>query len=139
MSEYRDLTEFYDPDLVLPIGGTEYRIKSPGIAEADRLRMIALTDLDAETEQAEIAKILGPARDQMAANGVPDTMALHAGRTAILHFGASPLLGQQYWSSGELLKGIDLDTMRAAAAPHPNRAARRRKPRRRPRKAARTQ
>ena len=134
---YRDLTEFYDPDLVLPIGGVEYRIPSPGIVEADRLRSIVLTALTAEQEHDEIVKILGPVRAQMAADGVPDTMAVFAGRTALMHFGGSPVLGQRYWHTGELHDlAVDLETMISAAQPTPNRAARRK--RRRPRRAART-
>ncbi|MGV9662577.1 DUF7426 family protein [Nocardia niigatensis] len=117
MAVLRDLTEFYDPDLSLPIGGRIYKIKSPGIREADRLRAIILDDsLTAAQEFAEIVKILGPAREEMAVNDVPDTMALHAGRTALLHFGGSPDMGRANWQFAQLADFVDIDAVMAGAA-----------------------
>ncbi|MFC9874881.1 DUF7426 family protein [Nocardia salmonicida] len=133
MAGLRDLTEFYDPDLQLPISGVTYRVRSPGIVEADRLRGLVLDDLAPADEYREIVQILGTARDEMAANGVPDAMAMHAGRTALLHFGASPELGRYHWQLAQLGQILDAEELLAASAPpapRPNRAARR-KPRRR--------
>ncbi|MBF6460151.1 hypothetical protein IU433_14010 [Nocardia puris] len=119
----RDLTEFYEPDLLLPIGGRTYRIKCPGIREADRLRRFILDpSVTADQEHDEIVTILGPARDEMVANGVPATMALHAGRTALLHFGGSPALGVANWQLaqlGDLLELDEIETLLAAGRPDP--------------------
>lgn len=112
MPAYRDLAEFYEPDLLLPIAGQVYRIKCPGITEADRLRPLVLdATLTARQEVDEIRRILGPARDEMAANGVPDSMAIHAGRTALLHFGGSPALGQAHWLLGQLGDIADIQNL----------------------------
>ncbi|RJO69769.1 hypothetical protein D5S18_28110 [Nocardia panacis] len=109
MAALRDLSEFYDPDLSLPIGGVVYKIKSPGIREADRLRLLIIDDsLTAAQEYEEIVKILGAARGDMARDGVPDTMAMHAGRTALLHFGGSPDMGRANWQFGQLADFIDI-------------------------------
>ncbi|MFI5778140.1 hypothetical protein [Nocardia sp. NPDC051570] len=112
MAALRDLSEFYDPDLSLPIGGVIYKIKSPGISEADRLRLLILDEtLSAAQEYEEIRKILGPAREEMARNGVPDTMAMHAGRTALLHFGGSPSLGRVNWQFAQLADFVDIQAV----------------------------
>ena len=117
MAALRDLTEFYDPDLSLPIGGVIYTITCPGISEADRLRLLVMDQsLTAGQEYEEIVKILGPAREEMAANGVPDTMAMHAGRTALLHFGASPDLGRANWQFAQLADFVDVQALLDAAA-----------------------
>ncbi|QIS18527.1 DUF7426 family protein [Nocardia terpenica] len=112
MAALRDLTEFYDPDLSLPIGGVIYKITCPGITEADRLRsLVADETLTATQEYAEIITILGQAREEMASNGVPDTMAMHAGRTALLHFGGSPDLGRAHWQFAQLADFVDIQAM----------------------------
>ncbi|WP_067565799.1 DUF7426 family protein [Nocardia acidivorans] len=112
MAALRDLAEFYDPDLSLPIGGVIYKVKSPGVTEADRLRLLVLDDtLSAAKEYDEIVKILGPAREEMARNGIPDTMAMHAGRTALLHFGASPSLGRANWQFAQLADFVDIQAV----------------------------
>ncbi|MBH0778824.1 DUF7426 family protein [Nocardia bovistercoris] len=116
MAPYRELTEFYDPDLLLPIGGVVYRVKCPTIGEADRLRRLIVDDsVTSDQELEEIIKILGPVRDEMAANGVRDTMALHAGRTALLHFGGTPSLGRANWQLGQLGDLLDMQSILDAA------------------------
>lgn len=115
MAELCDLDEFYDPDLYLPIRGTRYRIYCPGVTEADRLRGVILNDsLSAAEELAEIVKILGPAREAMAANNVPDTMATHAGRTALLHFGGNPSMGRANWQFAQLADFVDVQALLTA-------------------------
>ncbi|KZM75743.1 hypothetical protein [Nocardia terpenica] len=112
MAALRDLTEFYDPDLSLPIGGVLYKITCPGITEADRLRsLVADETLTTAQEYAEVVKILGPVREEMARNGVPDTMAMHAGRTALLHFGGSPDMGRAHWQFAQLADFVDIQAM----------------------------
>jgi hypothetical protein len=133
-----DLAEYFDPDLGLPIRGKVYRIPSPGIDEGDRLRkyllfgptpvtelddatdeLVAIPFTDADIHRIEVAegvKILGPVRAQMLADGVPDTMAQHAARTALAHFGAGPKLGRSYWQFAHLADLVDVDALIAEAA-----------------------
>ncbi|WP_416565051.1 hypothetical protein [Nocardia testacea] len=117
MAALRDLSDFYDPDLLLPIAGVVYRVKCPGIKEADRLRLLVFDQsLTADQEHEEIKRILGPVREQMAGNGVPDSMATHAGRTALLHFGGNPTLGRTNWELGQLGDIADIQALFDAEA-----------------------
>lgn len=60
MRQFEDLRKFRDPDLILPIGGKEYRIKSPSALEGLRIRQLfAANVIGDESELEEIAKILG--------------------------------------------------------------------------------
>lgn len=116
MPEYSDdLGEFFDPDLVLPMRGKKYRITSPTAAHGLRLRkLFARTDQkisDAE-ELAEVMQLLGAEEDpktgiwsggtwaEMEAAGLTWEEILHAGRTALMHFGMSKTLAQVQWHTG---------------------------------------
>ncbi|MCZ4557988.1 hypothetical protein O4215_20715 [Rhodococcus maanshanensis] len=130
MAKYRDLTEFFDPDLVLPIGDVEYRIKCPGRTEGKRLRTLILdSQLTTAGEQTEIEKILGEAGVLMEAANLPDVMVTHAGRTALIHFGGNPDMGRQHWHLAQLGAVLSLDeaieyiTGAEAPAPAPEAAA----------------
>lgn len=70
--QFEDLRKFRDPDLILPIGGKQYRIKSPSALEGLRIRQLfAANVIGDESELAEIAKILG-------AHWVPDVRSVHS-------------------------------------------------------------
>lgn len=108
----RDLSTFHDPDLILPIQGVEYRIKSPSILEADRIRGLNFDpEMVDDKLHAEVVKILGATRDAMTANGLPDTYATHAGRTALVYFGISPEAGHAYWQFQQLASVVDTDAV----------------------------
>lgn len=97
----QDLAELLDPALPLPIAGTEYRVECSAWHGLHLHKLFAsgavLTD---DEEKVEILAILGPAYDDMIANGVPWNRICHAGRAAMLWFGHSPALGQKMWESG---------------------------------------
>ena len=108
----KDLAETgFEPDLLLPIRGKQYRVPSPNYEEAKRLReeVVANTGLPPITQTHEATKALGPALDDMIADNIPWTMILHAGRTAIAHFGASPDIAEIHWAMAQLGKLVDLD------------------------------
>ena len=104
MPKLGDLADHLDTDLVLPILGIDYRIPSPGITESDRLAMVVVdTTLTELQTHAEAVKILGTVRLDMADNGVPDPMAEHAGRTALVHFGMNARMAASYWRFAPLV------------------------------------
>lgn len=107
----RDLDETgFDPDLHLPIRGKRYTVTAPSYEEWKRLVVVvADSGMPAVEQTNEALKILGPAVDQMAADNVPWPMILHAGRTALLHFAASPDLGEIHWAMAHLGRLIDLE------------------------------
>jgi hypothetical protein len=96
---YKDLEEFFDPDLYLPIGGTRYRVESPTAFDGLRLRKRLLTGgrLVDKEEVDEIRKLLGDTLSQMQADGVKWPEIVHAGRTALLHYAVSAEAAQIHW------------------------------------------
>lgn len=127
----RDLSEFFDPDLHLPIRGTRYTVPAPDADTSLRLRELVMRDGVPPAEQIDQAlRILGatpevdtPAEgdpiptgrwsggvfDRMVADGIPWPMILHAGRTALLHFGFSPDMAEVHWQLAQLGKLVDLE------------------------------
>ncbi|AEV51983.1 DUF7426 family protein [Prescottella equi] len=111
---YNDLREFFDPDLHLPINGKTYTIHTPNAADGLRLRAIFADDEQTLTntdELAEIAKLFGADIDddgnptggvwqQMNDDGISWGEIIHAGRTALMHYGISADFGAIYWRTG---------------------------------------
>jgi len=108
----KDLDSFFRPDLMLPIRGKVYTVPSPDGTEGPRLRNVILDNGLPPTEQIDEAiKVLGPAFAEMVDDGVPWTMILHAGRTALLHYGMSPDMGEIHWTLAQLGRTVDLDDL----------------------------
>lgn len=126
----KDLDTFFDPDLHLPILGKSYRIAAPAWEYAKHLRAIvgndglppveqideALTVLGAHPETGELDDLptgewSGGAFTDMVADGVPWPMILHAGRTAIIHFGFNPDMAEIHWAMAHLGKLVDLEAV----------------------------
>lgn len=112
---YDNLREFYDPNIVLPIGRKSYRIVSPNADEGLRLRQILTDDnaiLSDAAELAEVLTLLGATQDpetkqwtggvyeEMKADGITWKEIFHAGRTALLHYGVSSTLAEAHWHTG---------------------------------------
>jgi hypothetical protein len=110
---YDNLREFFDPDLLLPIGKKTYRIVSPNAEEGLRIRQIFAGDgtfTDAE-ELAEVLGLMGATEDkngvwsggvygEMKNDGLSWAEIFHAGRTALMHYGLSATLAQIQWHTG---------------------------------------
>lgn len=113
----RDLRDFHDPDLHLPIGGKVYTIKSPNADHGLRLRM-ALSSPDlrwTDTEEIEeLAKLLGATVttqsngdpsfsggvwDQLVNDGITWEEIVHVGRTALIHYGQGHALAEVFWET----------------------------------------
>lgn len=100
---FDELREFFDPALVLPIGGVEYRVESPTAREGLRLRLLLGDDgatLGDEQEVTEWTALLGPSLERMRSDGVAWPEIVHAGRTALLYFGMSAGVGLKHWERG---------------------------------------
>lgn len=108
----KDLDTYFDPDLHLPIKGKRYRVPAPVWEEADRLSaLVADNGIPPVEQRAEAIKVLGTAFDEMVADNVPWPMILHAGRTAICHFGFSPDMAEIHWQMAQLGKLVDLESV----------------------------
>lgn len=108
----RDLREFHDPNLHLPIDGTVYTVKSPNAELGLEIRRFTA---DPEADPAEeiyfVAKLLGAEYDkdtdsmsgglwdEMVANGVPYEECMHVGNTAMAHYGVSAEFGEMWWET----------------------------------------
>ena len=113
----KDLDTFFDPDLYLPIRGKRYRVPAPDFEEAERLREVVTIEGVPPVEQiAEAVKVLGPAFQDMVADNIPWPMILHSGRTAIIHFGFSPDMGEVHWHMAHLARLVDIDEVSTALA-----------------------
>lgn len=107
----KDLTETgFDPDLHLPIRGKQYTVPAPDYETAKRMREHTTSEGLPPVEQIDQAiAALGPAFDEMVADGIPWPMILHAGRTTILHFGFSPDMAEIHWAMAHLGRMVDLE------------------------------
>lgn len=125
---FRDLDEFFDDSLRLPIGGKEYVVPSPnaetglwcqgmlaaGVAVHAGRQPEGIAELDDEQENNLYQRVLGPVWGELQADGVPWTRIRHAGITAFLWAAGNEDLASAFWESGG-----------RGEAPAPNRKARR--------------
>lgn len=99
---FRELREFYDPSLHLPVGGKIYSIPAAQMDQALRLRHSVVNGMSEIQELAEIAELLGPVAEQMLTDGVRWTEYLHVGRTALIWCGTNSDLAEAHWLFGQL-------------------------------------
>lgn len=108
----RDLREFHDPNLHLPIDGTVYTVKCPNAELGLEIkRFTADPEADPAEEIYFVAKLLGAEYDkdtdsmsgglwdEMVANGVPYEECMHVGNTAMAHYGVSAEFGEMWWET----------------------------------------
>lgn len=116
MAQFRDLSEFLDQSLRLPVRGTEYEI--PPIDGETGLRFTALfnagvdavqgkktpgvtnTELDDVAERDLYRDALGPVHDQMLADGCTWPEIKHTALTAFVYWTAGDEAAEAYWASG---------------------------------------
>lgn len=115
---FKQLEEFFDASITLPINGKDYTIQSPDAETGifcQRLMAGAATvmsgneisdkdaeklHLDDEEEQDLYERLLGPVWDEMLADKVPWTLMKHAGSTALVWVTQSQEEAQEFWSQG---------------------------------------
>jgi len=126
---FKDLEDFLDPTLVLPIRGKKYVVPSPpadlglrvqrlvalGNAAANGLDLspedLASIDLDDDEERDLLPRLLGSAYGEMVADGLPWEWVKHAGTTALMWVGLGYEAAEAFWSSavGEARRPVPQD------------------------------
>lgn len=122
----RDLREFHDPNLHLPINGKVYTVKSPNAEQGLEIkRYIVDPEADPADELKYVAMLLGATYDpdtdtmsgglwdEMNADGVPFSEIIHAGNTAMAHYGVGAEYGEFWW---ETRLGKELEPLLPEAA-----------------------
>ncbi len=114
MAQFRDLDEFFDDTLPLPIGGKVYvvppasaetglfcqRLMEAGVDAANG-KDTDLASLDDEGERDLYQRVLGPVYGELKANGVSWPKIKHAGITAFLWIAGDRDTAQKYWEAGD--------------------------------------
>lgn len=134
MATFREIDEFFDPSLRLPIHGKVYVIPPPdgevgllcqrlmhaGLAaesgqdvDEKGLNQLAETVLDDDQEKDLFRRILGPVQDEMIADGVDWPTRQHVEQTALIWVAAGLDAAAKHWESA------------SGEASTPNRATRR--------------
>ena len=106
----RDLAELMDPELVLPIGGREFRVSCSARQGLHLVKLLnekpRLTD---EQEREEIRAALGATYHEMVDAGVSWEKIAVCGRVVMAHYGLSAEAGRMVWdSAGGVLAGNPL-------------------------------
>jgi hypothetical protein len=115
---FNDLDDFFDDALRLPIGGKEYVITVSAQAGMRYQKLFALVvaanagatlstdelaelDLSDENEKDVFLAVLGPAYEEMVADGVTWPKIKHAAATAFMYAAGDKKLAEQVWSNPE--------------------------------------
>lgn len=99
---FEDLRTFFDPDLLLPVGGTDYRVPCPTAEEGLRLkaRLLSGQPIGDKEELQLLKKLCG---DELWAQLQADLSwqkVIHVARTALVHYGYGPESRDVYWEKG---------------------------------------
>lgn len=114
---FKDMGDFFDPTLPLPIRGKVYVVESPeaklglkvqrlvalGFAANNGVQLddaeVSSLDLDDAEERDLIPRLLGPAYQEMLNDGVPWEMVKHAGETVIMWIGIGYEAAEAHWEN----------------------------------------
>ncbi|MEV1003400.1 hypothetical protein [Nonomuraea sp. NPDC050202] len=139
MAQFRNLDEFFDPNLRLPIGGKTYVVPPPdaevgllvqrlmhaGIAaeaghEVDQEGLSALAEsvINNESKDTDLyQRLLGGVWDEMFADGLDWPVIQHVGETALIWVAAGADAAEKHWDAGSgEAAAPNRKTRRAAAA-----------------------
>jgi len=137
MATFKDLDEFFDDSLRLPVGGRTYVIPAPdaevgllcqrlmnaGIAaeageavDGEELTKLAAVVLDDDQEQDLYKRILGPVYDELFTDGLTWPKIQHIGTTALIWVAAGTDAAVKFWSTSGEAPAPNRATRRAAAA-----------------------
>lgn len=131
---FKELDEFFDPTLRLPIRGKVYVVPSPdaktglwcqrmlatGELAAAGVELspedIEALNLDDGQEKELYRTVLGTAWDELFADGVPWEMVKHAGKTAFIWIASTREAAEACWNSAE---GDSEETLGESRRPTP--------------------
>lgn len=99
---FRDLEEFLDPTLKLPIRGKTYTVQSPDAKTGLWVQALFIESkiLDDDDERAAFQRVLGDTFDEMSADGVPWEYVKHAATTAMLWIVHGKDAADRFWNGG---------------------------------------
>lgn len=99
---FEDLRTFFDPDLLLPVGGTEYRIPCPTAEQglALKARMLSPKPLSNEEELRLLQQICGDELWDQLKRELSWPKVIHVARTGLVHYGYGPESAVVYWEKG---------------------------------------
>jgi hypothetical protein len=113
----RDLEDFFDPTLKLPIRGKTYVVPSPDAKTGLRVQRLMTTgaiaaaggevseddlaalELDDDAERDLYLRLLGSTYDEMIGDGLPWEMIRHAGGTAMMWVAFGTESAERFWES----------------------------------------
>ncbi|WP_166375974.1 DUF7426 family protein [Aeromicrobium phragmitis] len=155
MSQFKDLDDFFDPTLRLPIRGKEYviqpvdaatgvwvqrlfevgvRLQSGDDVEEAQLASLKLDDAE---ERDTFRRVLGDTYDEMVADNVPWPYIKHAGTTTLIWIATDKDRAEAYWSAGgERPKARKAPADRQAKSARPASTATKKAPAKKPRASA---
>lgn len=99
---FEDLRTFFDPDLLLPVGGTEYRIPCPTAEEglALKARLLSQTPIGDEEELQILQNLCGSELWAQLKRELSWAKTIHVARTGLVHYGYGPESANVYWEKG---------------------------------------
>lgn len=100
---FQELANMIDGRCPLVVNGHTYHVPQPSVRHGINLTLLLgdhTTELSDREEYAHIRTILGPVWDEMEANGVGKSLALFAGRVAMLWYGVGPAQAMKYAAGG---------------------------------------
>lgn len=133
---FRDLDEFFDPQLVLPIKGKEYVVESPDAKTGlfvKGLMALAQTaaaggdidpddfqalELDDTQERDLYRRLLGATYDEMLSDGVSWHRVQHAGQTALFWVDRGKPFAERFWNgASDPKERVESDTTTSNEGP----------------------
>lgn len=113
MAKFKDLNDFFDDGLELPIAGKLYKIAAPsaetglycqrlaeaGVAAANG-RDVPEAELDDVRELELYQRVLGPTYDELIADGVSWPRIKHVAITTFMWVAGNEQAAQTYWEQG---------------------------------------
>jgi hypothetical protein len=145
----RDLTEFFDPTLRLPMKGKVYVVESPEAGVGIHIQRLfntataafagaelstedlAALELDDAEEQDLYPRVLGATYREMVDDGLPWVWIKHAGTTALMWIGLGIEAAENFWEEapqGEARRPVPQDRKAPAKKASPKTGTRSRRP-----------
>lgn len=99
---FEDLRTFFDPDLLLPVDGKEYRIPCPTAEEglALKARLLSPNQIGDAEELQMLEKLCGPELWAQLKLELSWPKIIHVARTGLVHYGYGPESANVYWEKG---------------------------------------